>query len=203
MNYCPHCSAHLPKPVKVCPFCKRTVDLEMITSVYKPGESSQIDKKMRRKIWIREKLIIILPLVAIIAGFVIGAIVMFIYSQTQFAADRNDYENQIDTLQAAITARDQSAANSRGELNQVIAEKDLIIASLTEQAQIYSRMVGFTNRLARSSTITPNSPQEIDYFQRNVRYLQSLFNQEQEKLNETGYDTSYSYNLIPIPQLLE
>jgi hypothetical protein len=64
-------------------------------------------------------------------------------------------------------------------------------------------MIAFTSRLARNSTITPTSPQDIDYFQRNIRYLQNLFNQEQEKLAETSYETPGSFNLIPIPQLLE
>jgi hypothetical protein len=64
-------------------------------------------------------------------------------------------------------------------------------------------MITFTSRLARNSTITPNSPQDIDYFQRNIRYLQSLFNQEQEKLMETTYDSTRTYNLTPVPQFLE
>ena len=94
-------------------------------------------------------------------------------------------------------------ANAQRDLNKAIAEKDLIISSLTEQNQIYSRMIAFTNRLARNSTITPTSPQDIDYFQRNIRYLQSLFNQEQDKLKETSYTSPETFNLIPIPQFLE
>ncbi|MCK4560044.1 MAG: hypothetical protein KAV45_09695 [Calditrichia bacterium] len=203
MTYCPHCSAQLPKPMKICPFCKRTVDLDLISSVYKPGESSDIQRKIKRKIWFREKLIIILPIITLVIGFAAGAIVMFVYAEIQFASTRNDYEDRIATLQETIAERDQNAASSQLELNQILAEKDLIIASLTEQNQIFSRMIAFTSRLSRNSTITPNSPQDIDFFQRNIRYLQNLFNQEQEKLGETSYESSDSYNLVPIPQLLE
>jgi hypothetical protein len=189
--------------MKICPFCKRTVDLGLISSVYTPGESSDIQRKIKRKIWFREKLIIILPSITLAIGFVAGAIVMFVYDDVRFASTRNDYENRIATLQATIAERDQNAANSQLESNQLMTEKDLIIASLTEQNQLFSRMIGFTSRLARNSTITPSSPQEIDYFQRNIRYLQNLFNQEQEKLGETSYESPDSYSLIPIPQLLE
>jgi hypothetical protein len=175
----------------------------MISAVYKPGESSDIQRKMKRKIWFREKLIIILPIIFLAIGLIAGAIAMFAYDELRFASTRNEYEDRIATLQTTIEEHDQNAANSQLELNQTMAEKDLIIASLTEQNQIFSRMIAFTSRLARNSTITPTSPQDIDYFQRNIRYLQNLFNQEQEKLAETSYETPGSFNLIPIPQLLE
>jgi len=203
MAYCPHCSEQLPKPSKICPYCKHAIDLNMLTTMYEPGDSSSVNKKMRRKIWFREKLNIILPIISLAIGFAGGVVVMFLYSQIQFASTRTDYENQIATLQAAIEQNDQSAANSQLNLNKTIAEKDLIIASLTEQGQLLSRMIAFTNRLSRNSTITPTSPQDIDYFQRNIRYLQNLFHQEQEKLKETNFDSTLTYNLIPIPQFLE
>ena len=203
MTYCPHCSEQLPKPTKICPFCKRTVDLSLISSVYTPGESSDIQRKIKRKIWFREKLIIILPVIFLAIGLLAGAIAMFVYDEIRFASTRTDYEDQIATLQSAIEEREQNAASSQLEINQVLAEKDLIITSLTEQNQLFNRMISFTSRLARNSTITPNSPQDIDYFQRNIRYLQNLFNQEQEKLAQTSYETPDSFNLIPIPQLLE
>lgn len=203
MSYCPHCSELLPKPTKICPFCNKTVDLSLISSVFKPGESSDIQRKMKRKIWFREKLIIILPIIFLAIGLGIGAIAMFTIDEVRFASTRTDYEERIATLQSTIEEGQQNAANSQLELNQTLAEKDLIIASLTEQNKIFSRMIYFTSRLANNSTITPASPQDIDYFQRNVRYLQNQFTQEQEKLAQTSYTTEGSYNLIPIPQLLE
>jgi hypothetical protein len=203
MPYCPHCSERLPKPTKICPFCNKTVDLGLISSVFKPGESSDIQKKMKRKIWFREKLIIILPVIFLAIGLAVGAIAMFVFDEIRFASTRTEYEDRISTLESTIEEHDQKAANSQIELNQTLAEKDLIIASLTEQNQLFSRMIAFTSRLARNSTITPASPQDIDYFQRNIRYLQNLFTQEQEKLAETSYESPGNYNLIPIPQLLE
>jgi hypothetical protein len=203
MSYCPHCSERLPKPTKICPFCNKTVDLGLISSVFKPGESSDIQKKMKRKIWFREKLIIILPVIFLAIGLAVGAIAMFVFDEIRFASTRTEYEDRISTLESTIEEHDQKAANSQIELNQTLAEKDLIIASLTEQNQLFSRMIAFTSRLARNSTITPASPQDIDYFQRNIRYLQNLFTQEQEKLAETSYESPGNYNLIPIPQLLE
>jgi hypothetical protein len=203
MTYCPHCSEKLPKPTKICPYCKRTVDLGLISSVYTPGDSSDIQRKMKRKIWFREKLIIILPVIFLAIGLIAGAIAMFVYDEIRFASTRTDYEDQIASLQSTIEDREQNAASSQLELNQIVTEKELIITSLTEQNQIFSRMISFTSRLAKASTITPNSPQDIDYFQRNIRYLQNLFNQEQEKLGQTSYKSPDSFNLTPIPQLLE
>lgn len=203
MAYCPHCSEELPKPVKVCPFCNKTIDLNLLSSMYKPGETSEMDKKIRRKIWFKEKLLIILPLLALIIGLAAGAAAMLVFMEIQFASSREGYEEKIAALQNEIEKQRQSVASSNQEMNDIIAEKDKIISSLTEQNSIFSRMVAFTNRLARNSTITPNSPQDIDYYQRNIRYLQSLFEQEQEKLKETSYQSEDTYNLIPVPQFLE
>jgi len=203
MAYCPHCSEELPKPVKVCPFCNKTIDLNLLSSMYKPGETSETDKKIRRKIWFKEKLLIILPLLALIIGLAAGAAAMLVFMEIQFASSREGYEEKIAALQNEIEKQRQSVASSNQEMNDIIAEKDKIISSLTEQNSIFSRMVAFTNRLARNSTITPNSPQDIDYYQRNIRYLQSLFEQEQEKLKETSYQSEDTYNLIPVPQFLE
>ena len=203
MSYCPHCSEQLPKPTKICPFCNKTVDLGMISSVYKPGESSDIQRKMKRKIWFREKLIIILPIIFLAIGLAVGAIAMFTFDEVRFESTRSDYEDRISKLQSTIEEREQNAASSQLELNQTLAEKDLIITSLTEQNKLFSRMIYFTSNLARNSTITPASPQDIDYFQRNVRYIQNLINQEQEKLAETSYESPGNFNLTPVPQLLE
>ena len=142
-------------------------------------------------------------MISLLIGLTIGAIAMLIFMEVQYAASRSSYEEQIKSLQDEIGSREKTAANSNLTLNNTIIEKDKIIASLTEQNSILSRMIAFTSRLARNSTITPTSPQDIDYFQRNIRYLQSLFNQEQEKLKETSYDSTATYNLTPIPQFLE
>lgn len=203
MAYCPYCSEALPKPVKVCPFCNKAIDTNLISSMYKASESSDVDKRVKRKIWLREKILIILPTLAVLIGLAVGAFAMLIFMEVQYAASRSSYEEQIKSLQDEIGKKEKSAANSNQELNNTILEKDKIIASLTEQNSIFSRMIAFTSRLTRASTITPTSPQDIDYFQRNIRYLQSLFNQEQEKLKQTAYDSTATYNLTPIPQFLE
>lgn len=203
MAYCPHCSEALPKPVKVCPFCNKAIDVGLISSMYKSSESSALDKKARRKIWFREKLLIILPIITMIIGLLVGAGIMLAVMEIQFASSRSSYEEQIQTLQDEINNREKLAANSNLELSNTIQDKDKIIASLTEQNSIFSRMNSFTNRLTRNCTITPNAPQDIDYYQRNIRYLQSLFQQEQENLKSTSYDSTKTYNLIPIPQFLE
>jgi len=203
MAYCPHCSEALPKPVKVCPFCNRTIDVDLLSAMYEPGESSELDKKVRRKIWFKEKLLFILPLLALIIGLVAGATGMLVFMEIQFESTRDAFEEQIASLQNEIEKQQQSVASSNQEMNDIIRDKDQIISSLTEQNSIFSRMISFTNRLARTSTITPVSPQDIDYYQRNIRYLQSLFEQEQEKLKETSYQSEATYNLVPIPQFLE
>lgn len=203
MAYCPHCSEALPKPVKVCPFCNKTIDAELLSAMYQSGESSDIDKKARRKVWLREKLLFILPVMALVIGVIAGAVIMAVVMEIQYASSRSSYEEQIKTLQEEINNHAESAANANIELNNTLMNKDRIIASLTELNSIYSRMVAFTNRLSRNCTITPSTPQDIDYYQRNIRYLQSLFQQEQENLKTTDYDSTKTYNLVPIPQFLE
>ena len=44
--------------------------------------------------------------------------------------------------------------------------------------------------------------EEADYYRRNVLYLQSQFNLQQDQLKEAGYENIQNYNLITVPQLV-
>jgi len=202
MNYCPHCSKPLTKPVKVCPFCKKTVDIDMYAALFKPGETSTVSKKVIRKIWFQEHTNLIIPIISFIAGFILGAIILFGIAEAKFVSERSDYENRITELETVIKQKDQNANSTTAGFQTQINTKEAIINILLEQMDIMNRILNFTSRLANNSTITPNSAEEADYFKRNVLYLNRQFEIQQEKLKETGFSEPQSYNLIPIPQLL-
>ena len=202
MSYCPHCSELLTKPVKICPYCKKTVDINLYSQLVEPGESSGKSKKIVRKIWIREHANIILPAITLIIGVIIGAILLYSYGEIKFASERSDYEERIVQLENEIQQKEQVANNSSKGFQDQLDKKDQIITIISEQKDILGRIINFTKRFSTNSTITPNSEQEVDFFQRNVIYLNRQFETQQEKLKETGFTPINSYNLLPIPQFL-
>lgn len=202
MSYCPHCSELLTKPVKICPYCKKTVDIDLYSQLVKPSESSGKSKKILRKMWIREHTNFILPAVTLVIGVVIGAILLYSYGEIKFASERSDYEEQIVQLENEIKLKEEAASNSSIGFQDQLDKKDQIITILAEQKDILGRIINFTNRFSNNSTITAGSEQELDFFQRNVLYLNRQFEAQQEKLKETGYTPINAYNLLPIPQFL-
>ena len=202
MSYCPHCSELLTKPVKICPYCRKAVDIDLFSQLVEPGDRSAKHKKVLRKIWLREHAYIILPAITVIIGMVIGAILLYGYGEVKFASERTDYEETIVQLENQIKQKEQAADNSSRGFQDQLDQKDQIITILTEQKDILGRIINFTNRFSTTSTITANSEQELDFFQRNVLYLNRQFEPQQEKLKETGYTPITTYNLLPIPQFL-
>lgn len=202
MSYCPHCSELLTKPVKICPYCKKSVDMSLFSKMVEPGETSSKNKKVKRTIWLREHASIIWPMITLILGVVIGAILLFSYGELKFASERTEYEEKITQLQDEIKQKEQAANNSSQGFQEQLDAKDQIITILSEQKDILGRIINFTNRLSRNSTITPNTQQEADFFQRNVLYLNNQFETEQEKLKEIEFTPINTYNLQPVPQLM-
>lgn len=202
MSYCPHCSEFLTTPVKICPYCKKAVDMDMYSQLVEPGERSAKSKKILRRIWLREHTNIIYPLFTLILGIIIGAIILFIYGELKFVSERSDYEDRIAQLENEIKQKEKTANNSSQGFQDQLKIKDQIITILSEQKDILGRIINFTTRFSSNSTITPNSDQELDFFQRNVLYLNRQFETQQEKLKETGYSPINTYNLLPIPQFL-
>jgi len=202
MEYCPYCSTPLYKAQKVCPECKKSLDLDVLQSLYKSPETSGINTKIKKRIWFREHSHIINPIIALFIGLIVGALAAYSAAQIQFVNQRADYENEIANLQNQINSGKSSAASEKGALEGQLQNKDQIIQILQEQQNITSRVINFTRRLANNSTITPNTVEEGSYYDRNIRYLIRQFEGQKEQLQTAGYESIQNYNLQTIPQLI-
>jgi uncharacterized Zn finger protein (UPF0148 family) len=202
MNYCPYCSTPLFKDHKVCPQCKKNLDLEMIQSLYEPKEESIVDTKISRKIWLLEHSHIIYPLIALIIGVISGAILVYLGMTVYFANQSAQYKEEIEQLQQTIAAGQSAADSKESVLLQQIEDKEKIIEIIQEQREILSRIINFTRRLATNSTITPNTTEEGAFFDRNIRYLIRQYENQFEALNAAGHESNPTYNLQTVPQLI-
>ncbi|MCK4894005.1 MAG: hypothetical protein KAT07_08560 [Calditrichia bacterium] len=203
MKYCPYCAESLTKPTKICPYCKKTLEFDLIKEMLEPGETSQIDSKIKLKIWYKEKSHIIYPFITLIIGFIAGAILLYGFAQTQFVAERGDYKEKIATLEGTIQNNAEVAGNIKSDLETTVSRKNQIIQVLLGQKDIYSRMIYFTNRLGNNSTITPNTTEDADYYKRNTLYLIKLFETSQDSLKKLELVDEKNYNLRGLPAFLE
>ena len=69
MEYCPYCAQPLSKSFKVCPNCRKSLQFDLLEKVYRPGNSSHINKKVLKRMWYREHLHIFIPTISFILGF--------------------------------------------------------------------------------------------------------------------------------------
>ncbi len=203
MEYCPYCAGPISKPSKICPHCKKSLDTDLLKQIYEPGKTSKLNKKLLMKVWYREKSYIIFPIITMIVGFAIGALLFYGFAQVQFVNERVEYQGRISELQKTIEDMDISSGNVKQDLESKIIDKDEIISILTEQNDILNRVIIFTRRLATNSTITPNTQEDANYYRRNCLYLINLFNEQQEKLTQTEYAVNQDFNLQSLPQFLE
>ena len=203
MKYCPYCAEKLIRPVDVCPYCKKSIDLTLFQEIYEPGESSFLNRKLLFRRWFKERSLYLYPVMALIIGFLIGIIITYSYSQLRFASERSTYENQIAELQNTLQEKEASAGNVQSDLQNQLAIKDDIIKILIDQKDLFSRLIYFTNRLSANSLITPNSPEDIDGYKRNTLYLIRLFDESQDKLKAKGLEDNRTYSLQTVPSLLE
>jgi hypothetical protein len=203
MEYCPYCSQALLKPAKVCPNCRKNIDIGLLAELVKPGETSKKNKKIKRKIWFREKMRLIIPIFTLLVGFIMGAIIINIYNVVQFANEKSSLESKIEELQSVIEKKNLETQNLGSDFQEQLTQKEEIIKIFAEQKDIMGRVINFTARLARNSTVTPNTTTDSDYYQRNISYLISLFEAEQEKLRAIEYTPVTPYPMITIPQLME
>jgi len=202
MEYCPHCSAALSKEnLKKCPFCKKNIDIRDIAAVVEPGESSDKNKDAIRKIWFREHSSKIIPVITLLVGFVVGAILLFSYAQLQFSNERSDYQNTIAQLNETISQKDANAGNEKSGFENNLKSKDDVITILAEQRDILANIINFTRRMSRNSTITPTTPNEADYFKRNFTYLSNQFNKQKEALDASEFQSTKQFNLETMPQI--
>lgn len=202
MEYCPHCSAALTKEnFKKCPYCKKNIDMDDWAAVVEPGESSEKNKDAIRKIWFREHSSKIIPVITLMVGFIIGAILLYSYAQLQFANEKSEYQNTISTLNETISQKDANAGNEKTGFENIIKNKDGIISILAEQKDILANIINFTRRMSRNSTITLTTANEADYFKRNFSYLANQFNKQKEALEQTEFKSTKDYNLKTMPQI--
>ena len=202
MNYCPYCAEPLSKLTDVCPHCNKAISADVLQALYEDDQSSRESKAAKRKIWFKEHALYIIPGLTLIAGLIAGMLLAYGYAQIEFAGEREDLQNRISQLEATIAQKDASIANADEDFQKSLANRNKIITILQEELDIMSRVMNFTVRLARNSTITPNPPDEADFYSRNVRYLEGQFNQQQEQLQEAGYENIQTYNLITVPQMV-
>jgi hypothetical protein len=202
MEYCPYCSKTISPTQKVCPSCKKSLDLDVLQSMYEASETSGIDTKVKNRIWFREHTHIIFPIITLIIGLVAGIIGAYAFAQVQFINERSDYNDQISNLEQQINSSKTAANNAQGELKQQLDSKDEHITIIKEQRDIMSRIINFTRRLANNSVITPNTVDEGEYFNRNIRYLIGQFENQNQLLIDRNYESELNYNLRTVPQLI-
>lgn len=203
MRYCPYCAETIPESAKVCPHCKKSLDLEMLKEMYTSQDSSNINTQIKRRLWFQEHSHLIYPFITAVIGFIAGALLLYGFAQAQFASERSGYKNKITELEKTINEKDSAAGNAASDFQDQLNAKNEIITILTEQNDIFSRLIYFTSRLAKNSTITPAAQEDADFYTRNTKYLIRLFETEQKKLQETEYKIDKTYTLKSIPQLLE
>lgn len=203
MNYCPYCAAQITKPSKVCPNCKKSLDFELLNEIYTSGTGSQVNKQLLKQRWLKEHAHFVIPAITLLMGFLIGGLLSYTYAQGEFAGQRADYKSKIAELQTTIANKDSAVSNSAEEFQNQLTLKDDIITVLSEQKKTLLSVASFTRRLARNSTITPNSADESDYYRRNILYLKGQFEKQQEELVATGYSSEAANDVITIPQIFE
>jgi len=202
MQYCYHCSEPISKPAKVCPHCKRTLDLSSFESLFAEKESSHISKQSIRRIWIREHSYIFWPFLTLIIGLIAGGIVAYGFAQFQFASERTDLGDKINGLEAQIQQNQNAASNAQDGLKSQLAAKDNVIGILDEQKGLLVSIVRFTRSFAQNSIINPNSDEVANRFKRNFIYLNNQFTRQQDLLKQTDHANINVYNLQTIPQIL-
>jgi len=202
MNYCPYCAEPLTKITDVCPHCNKAISPGVLHSLYKNRNSSRENRSARRKIWFKEHALLLIPLLTVTGGLIAGIFLAYGYAQAEFSGEKESFQNQIARLEATIAQKDARVANTSEDFKKQLNQKNEIISVMQEEIDIMGKAINFTIRLAGNSTVTPSTAEEADYYRRNVLYLQSQFNLQQDQLKEAGYENIQNYNLITVPQLV-
>lgn len=204
MTYCPFCAEKLLKPAKICPYCKKSIDPQLFKEMYgSAGGPSHLDRKLLMKRWFKEHSLFIYPMMALLIGLIIGIILAYSYALIQFSGERSDYQKKITELENTLQKQKTTAGNLESDFQNQLDTKNNIIKILLEQKELLSRLIYFTNRLSENSTLTPNTPEDIDNYRRNTLYIIQLFNESQTKLKSAGLEDNKAYYLQTVPSLLQ
>jgi hypothetical protein len=203
MQYCPFCSASIGKSTKVCPECNNSLDIALLSHLYHPGETSDTNRSIARKIWLREHAFTVLPAIGIIIGLIVGFFLSSGYLTLQVADERAGFEERIAALQDSIKQQESAAGNAAADLQENIKSKEETINLLIEQINILENIISFTRRFADNSGLSTLDESEIGYFRRNVLYLINQYTEKQRQLEAAGQVEEKTVNLIPVPQIFE
>ncbi len=202
MRYCPYCSAQISESAKSCHSCKKSLDFEAISNLFEPGEESAINKSAQRKIWLKEHARFVWPVVTLVAGFIIGGVILYSMARMQSASEKEALSSEIRDLKNQIEQINTRAAGAQSGLKGELEEKDRIISILTNQRKTMGSIINFTRRFTNGSAVTPNSEGIATSFKNNFRYLQRQFESQQEELNQTAFKNNRKFNLKTAPQFL-
>ncbi len=203
MEYCPFCSGPLNNPAKVCPHCKKALDLHIYQSVFEPGETTKTNKKALRRLWFKEHSRFLMPLLFLVIGLAVGAAVMFGYSAIHFQLKQNSLEQEITTLNSRLKESGTNTTALSDSLNTFILARDTVVQILKEKNKLLRQIIVFTRRMANNSLVQPHSENETNYFRRNFKYLEKQYEAQRQKQNETYFKAPKKPNLKTIPKLLE
>lgn len=203
MEYCPFCSGELVKPVKICPHCKKSLDMDIYQAIFKPGASSKLNKKARRSLWFKENSRFIFPVIFLAIGLLAGSAGMFGFAALHFQSTQNALDQEIVALKTQVKQIEQHTGAASDSLEHFIKQQNTVIQLLAEENKLVRQIITFTRRLSRNSSIVPNTQNEAVYFRRNFRYLNSQYEAQQQKLANTFYKPEENYNLETIPELLQ
>ena len=203
MEYCPYCSGPLSKPAKVCPHCKKSLDLQAYQSVFEPGETTKTNKKALRRLWFKEHSRFLFPLLFLMIGLTAGAVAMFSYSALHFQLKQNSLEQEITALNSRLSEAGANTASISDSLKASILTRDTVIRILTEKNKLLRQIIVFTRRIANNSLVQPHSEGEANYFRRNFKYLEKQYEAQRQKQEATYFKAPKKPNLKTIPKLLE
>jgi len=203
MHYCPYCSAPVSAGAKTCHNCKKSLEFELIASALENSEESDFNKSAIRKIWIKERMRYVWPVITLIAGFVVSGVIMHYLPMLQFSLKTDELSLQIDSLNSQIATLNSSAENAQSGLQEQLQSKDKIIEFLSTQRKPMSSIINFTRRFTNNSIVTPGSDGDTESFRRNFFYLQRQFENQQDELNESEFENDNVFNLKTVPQFLE
>ncbi len=203
MEYCPFCSGPINKPAKVCPHCKKALDLHIYQSVFEPGETTETNKKALRKLWFKEHSRFLIPFLFLLIGLSLGAAAMFGYSALHFQLKQNSMEQEITTLNSRLNDAGANTASLSDSLNTSILARDTVVQILAEKNKLLRQIIAFTRRMANKSQLTPQSVNEVNYFRRNFKYLEKQYEAQRQKQEETYFKAPKKPNLKTIPKLLK
>jgi len=202
MMYCYHCTTRLSRQFDVCPHCNKTLDTNVLKTLYDTGSGRGVKKGAAFKIWLKEHNKTIMPFFAFTIGVLAGIAIWWGYAQVQISQETAVYRSEAANLQTRIAELEGSKEESVAGFAAQLTKRDSVISQLKNQRKTLANLITFTRRLTQTAQVTPQSEEDIDFYRRNSLYLISEFNKQRDALTALGDAPDSEYNLQTIPQLL-